>query len=220
MLLAAPVVFIAGYAIFLTNFNAIVTPTGLGNRMAIAGTVGLALAIVGSVVVLSRAVGDQMWQRRTFSALIAATCAVGVLAMATLGQFWVTAAKRQQAVLGDILRDVRPLPMGSTLILDGVCPYVGPVPIFETSWDLQGALHLLGHRTKLSANVATPGLRVEADGLIVSIYGAPTTYPYGPLFVYDHESGMTHPPQAAAYSPRYARPTRHRRRCARLLRRI
>jgi hypothetical protein len=66
-----------------------------------------------------------------------------------------------------------------------VCPYVGPAIVFESSWDLQGALRLLYRDTTLQADVVTPNLRVEHDGLHTVLYGEDSRYPYQRLLLFN-----------------------------------
>jgi hypothetical protein len=76
------------------------------------------------------------------------------------------------------------LPPETTLILDGICPYVGPAIVFDASWDLAGALRIMYGDDTIRADVVTPNLRVEETGLKVSTYGVVTEYPYRRLLVY------------------------------------
>jgi ferredoxin len=81
--------------------------------------------------------------------------------------------------------DLSSLPVNSTVILDAVCPYEGPAVVFETSWDVGGALTLaLGRRT--FGDAVSERMSVGEKGLESSIYKAPSFYPYGPgLYVYN-----------------------------------
>jgi hypothetical protein len=51
-------------------------------------------------------------------------CVSYFLVLATLAQFWIFAYRQQQLILSDINVNVRQLSRGSTLLLDGVCPYL------------------------------------------------------------------------------------------------
>jgi hypothetical protein len=89
-------------------------------------------------------------------------------------------------VLADIRANIKSLPVGSTLILDGICPYIGPGIVFEGEWDLAGALQMIYHDPILRADVVTPKLRVGEDGLTTSMYGNSRHYRHGDnLLLYD-----------------------------------
>ena len=102
--------------------------------------------------------------------------------------------EKQQVVLADIKREFPTLDAGTRFILDGVCPYVGPAVVFESSWDLQGALRLLYRDDTISANVVKPGLALNERGLTSSIYGFQDHYSYGEgLLVYHFDRKMVYP---------------------------
>jgi hypothetical protein len=78
------------------------------------------------------------------------------------------------------------LASGSTVILDGVCPYLGPAIVFESSWDLAGALRGAYQDRSLRADVTTSQLSIDDDGLRTRIYSVSQFYPYGrDLLIYD-----------------------------------
>ena len=178
------VVFGLGYAIFLTNKNAIITPTGIGNRIAIAAAAGVALSLVGGIGWVSTLLPSNQLRRCCFCMLVALICMSGFVINSTLASFWITAYRQEQEILADIRQQFPTLPAGSTLILDGVCPYVGPAIVFESSWDLAGALQMLHHDHTLQADVVTPNLKVKEDGLYTSLYGYESRYHYEKLYVY------------------------------------
>ena len=78
-------------------------------------------------------------------------------------------------------------------VLDGVCPYVGPAIVLESSWDLQGALQMLYRDRTLRATVTARNLALNTHGLTSSIYGLETHYPYGErLLIYDLARKKSH----------------------------
>jgi hypothetical protein len=188
------IVFGLGYAIFLTNYNVQFTPTGIANRTAIAATLGAALVIVGSCGLLVVWLPARRLVRLTFTALIAAVATCGFLVINSVAAQWVAAYGVERRVLSGIRRQFPLLPPNSTLILDGVCPYIGPAIVFESYWDLAGALQALYREETLSADVATAHLVVGDEGVITSIYGLRKTYPYSTtLLLYNAGSGVTRP---------------------------
>ena len=164
------VTFPLGYSIFLTNFNADLSPTGIVNRTAMAASTGVALVLVGGIGLASTLPRAGRWRVGVFAALGSLICAVGVLVVNTLSLFWITAAQRQQAVLDALGRHLPSVTRGGVVMLDGVCPYVGPAPVFETSWDFTGALRLTYGDQSLRGDVITPTTEVRTDGLYTRIY--------------------------------------------------
>lgn len=179
-------VFGLGHAIFVTNFNAYVSATGISNRIAIASAAGVALSFVGLAAFGASLVPGDRLRRATFSLLVAFLCASGVVMNYILADFWAAAYLRQREILADLRQQFPTLREESTVILDGVCPYVGPAVVFESNWDLAGAIGMLYGDHSLRADVVTPRLSVDDTGLTTDIYGGNRShYPYGDrLFVY------------------------------------
>jgi hypothetical protein len=178
--------FFLGYALFSLTRNAQYSTTGISNRVAIAATLGIALGWVGGIVALTAPISKEWLRRAVFAGLVAAGAGVGVLILGTIGTFWVEAYRQEQRVLHEIRAAFPVLPPGTTLILDGVCPYVGPAVVFDASWDLASALRLMYHDYTLRANVVTPSLQVEERGLKVSLYEGELVeeYPYRGMVLY------------------------------------
>lgn len=187
--LAGAACFIAGYAVFVTNPNAMATATGSGNRVAIASAFGMALLFVATVAwVRERFAGPRI---RTYAVgvLTAIVVGSGVLTNTTLAWYWQEAATQQATVLRALKRDAPTLPANSTIVLDGICPYVGPGVIFEATWDVGGALRVLYGSPTISGDVVTPRMSIEAEGLRSYTYQFVTVHPYGErLLVYDYRS--------------------------------
>ena len=187
MLLGAGfMVFVLGYAVFFFTQNAQYSTTGISNRVAIAAALGVALGWVGGIVALCTAIARERLRHVAFAASVATAAGVGVLIVGTIGSFWVTAYREEQRVLRDIRSAFPHLPPETTLILDGVCPYVGPAIVFDASWDLAGALRIIYGDYTLRADVVTRNLRVEEAGLKASLYDGRlvTEYPYRGLLLY------------------------------------
>jgi len=159
------------------------TATGFENRTAIGASLGVAFIFSGTSIWL----GALVKAHRAFivSLLIALLCGGELLVTSTLGSFWAAAAERQKLVLDSIQHDIPILPPNSSLLLDGVCPYIGPGIVFEGHQDMTGALHMRYRDPSLWADVVTPRLHVREDGVETIIYGRDRFYPYGNLKVYD-----------------------------------
>jgi hypothetical protein len=187
------IVFGLGYAIFLTTGRILFSSTGIGNRTAIAGALGMAISVVAGVGWFSTLLPAAA-VRRCFAGLIAAICLSGFLVNNALAVSWTTAWPEERTVLQEIRAALPVLPSNSTLILHGVCPYVGPAIVYESSWDLAGALQVAYSDPTLKADVTTSNMVVEQYGLVTRIYGQKQIYPYGDhLFLYNYEQGRVVP---------------------------
>lgn len=180
---AGLVLFGLGYAIFLTNYNVLFTTTGIGNRTAMAAAVGVAVSMVGGILILCRVLPGA-FRRQLFCLSVAILGTSGFLINNHIASYWIDAYRMEQAIIVEVEQAFPSLPAGSTLILDGVCPYRGPAVVFESNWDLAGVLMMRYGDYSLRADVVSPNMRIEADGLYTTIYGDERFYPYGNLFVY------------------------------------
>lgn len=186
--------FCAGYAIFLASFNAAVSSTGANNRSAIASSAGLAFVIVGLTGWLSSLIRPGGRRLLVFAGSLALACAIGVLIINTVATFWIAASERQQQVLATLQEQVPELPPGTSLLLDGVCPYVGPAPVFETWWDMTGMLRILYNDPSLAGDVVTRKVSLREDGVYTRIYGDLVgPYPYEKLVVFNLQRGQLEP---------------------------
>jgi hypothetical protein len=177
-------IFVCGYLIFITNENADPTPAGLNNRTAIAATVGVSFCLVGFSGLISRLIRSEKLKNHFFCAFVALICSSGVFITNTILDFWIQSYSEQEKILSDIHGHFRTLPSNSTLILDGICPYVGPGVVFESNFDLAGALRLIYHDFSLHADVVKPSIRISEDAIQTTLYGATSTYQYKNLYIY------------------------------------
>ena len=113
-----------------------------------------------SCVLLTEGLLPRRLSRLVVPLLISIGCSVGILINGTLGILWTEAAQAQRSVLAQLRSDVPELPGPTTLLLDGFCPFVGPGPVFESSWDLKGALQILYDNPALSADVIRPNIEI------------------------------------------------------------
>ncbi len=186
--------FFAGYAIFFASFNAAVSTTGANNRTAMASSAGLAMVIVGLAGWLSALLRPGRGRVLVFAATLAATCASGVLIINTVATFWVAASVRQAQVMASLRQFAPTLPPGTNVLLDGVCPYVGPAPVFEAWWDTTGALQMLYKDRAMAGDVVTRRVSLREDGVYTRIYGdLRGPYPYEKLLVFNVQRGRLEP---------------------------
>ncbi|TMC52497.1 MAG: hypothetical protein E6J20_11200 [Chloroflexi bacterium] len=186
---AGIVTFAGGYAIFLTNNNALMTPTGSGNRVNIAAAFGMALVITGAAIWVAGRFRRPTLSAQVLGVVAAGVVGFGVMTNVVLATYWEQASTTQSAVLAALKNDVPSLPANATLIIDGVCPYVGPGVVFETTWDVTGALRMEYRSASLTGDVATNRMWVASDGLHSFTYQTETIHPYSDLLlVYDYRT--------------------------------
>jgi hypothetical protein len=141
LLLLGLVAFVAGHAIFLIVPYVSFSPTGIGNRMLVAAAIGVAIILVAAVDLASRLVPPGA-RPAAFAAAVAVLAAAGAARTQQIGRYWAQAPQLQRQVLARARADLAAVPAGSTILLDGVCPYHGPAVVFETHWDVGPALSL------------------------------------------------------------------------------
>ena len=118
------VLFVAGYAIFLTNRQAIITATGINNRSSSGAVFGITLLIVAGAGIAARLLRREQLVNLAFALIIAAYAGGSTLAVTTLGNLWAAANQEQHAIMVE-LRTRFPTPAhGSSIIIDGYCPYI------------------------------------------------------------------------------------------------
>src|SRR5439155_3470880 len=78
-------------------------------------------------------------------------------------------------------------------LLAGICSYNGPAIVFESDWDLSGALRLHYGDLTLSADVLRPGFYKVTDyGIITTLYEGDDEYDFAPnLLLYDFRRKTT-----------------------------
>jgi hypothetical protein len=178
-------VFVLGYCAYLPLGDPSFVTTGAGNRTAIAAAIGVAIFFVGAITFVSSILRFRRLNRLLFCLMLSLVCAAGFIINNTLASFWVSAYARQREVVADITTKFPSLPQNAHLILDGVCPYIGPGVVFENLWDLAGSLQV-HYRSPVHADVFRPRLTAGEEGLSSYSYGVTEHRPYGEnLFVYD-----------------------------------
>jgi hypothetical protein len=197
LLVAAGVALIAvGYASFLVAEEIYFTSAGIDNRVNIVAAIGVAVLTLG---LLLRAIQSLPTRRQEagFAAGLALLAATGTLITSTLADYWVAASARQDDVVPRLIEALPAKLPDATVILDGVCPEIGPGVVFAAAHDLAGVLRSHYQDPTIRANVATTGvISVESRGLVVSAVlpwrTIPLFYPFGPhLFVYYWPRGST-----------------------------
>lgn len=185
-------IFLLGYAIFFTNNRVGFSPTGIDNRVAIAASIGIAFIIVSFLGWISRSLLPENIAKIVFCFTVSLICTGGFLVINFLSSFWGFAYSQGQIVLADIKTNFPNIQKDTTLILDGICPYSGPAPVFESQWDLKGALQSIYKDPTIKADVVTPRLKVKEEGIETQIYTFNSLYPYRNLYIYNFKTKSTH----------------------------
>jgi hypothetical protein len=171
-LTASGLVFFAlGYVIFFNTNDVWFTSAGLGNRIAIAAAIGVAMSFVGVIGYVSTLSPSVQFYRRCFCLLTVLLSLSGFLIINTLAKYWVIAYRQELRILADIHERFPTMPAGSTLILDGICQQLGPAVVFTSHSDLTGALITTYHDPTLRAVVVLPNLKIEKEGLSILSLG-------------------------------------------------
>jgi hypothetical protein len=171
------VVFGLGYAIFVFNADLWFTSTSLGNRIAIAAAIGVAITFSGLAGWKSSLL-PQRWVRTAFCIVISLLASSGFLIINTLASFWASAYQGQQHILNEIQENITALPSGSTLILDGACLERGGAYLFTGKRDLASALWIAYRDQSLNATILSNSPEVEEEGLFIQTYKSNDFYPY------------------------------------------
>lgn len=186
-----------GYAIFFTNNQVGFSPTGIDNRVAIAASIGIAFIFVTFFAWASRTLLGQTSAKVIYSLSISVTCAGGFLVINALASYWGTAYAQSQSALSEIRQNFPSPEKNSIIILDGVCPYSGPAPVFESEWDLKGALQAIYRDPTIRADIVTPRLKVKTEGIETQIYTFKALYEYKNLFIYNFKTKSVYPISSA-----------------------
>lgn len=184
LLLLGMATFLLGHATFLIVPSIHFSSTGIGNRVHVAAAIGVAMIFAVLLVGAANLVAER-WRRAALATAVTAVVVSGFVRIAAIERYWAEVPRLQDRVIQAVRSDLRHLAAGSTVILDGVCPYHGPAIVFEASWDVSGALTLALGR-EIRGDTVSPRMSLTSTGIETSIYKQPSVYPYGPgLYVYN-----------------------------------
>jgi hypothetical protein len=205
---------IFGHGVFLVTEEIMFSPTGIANRVLVAAGIGVAIIIATGWAWATQLVPEKL-RLSSFAGVLAALLFIAFCQTERAAAYWVSAAGDENRLLAAARNDLATVPGGSTVILDGVCPYAGPAIVMEAYWDSGGALsHVLGK--DLRSDAVSPRMRLTDGGLATSIYRFDTFYPYGQhLFIYDPRVHLlTRLPDRASAESYFRRSGRRALRCA------
>jgi hypothetical protein len=203
-LVVAGVLLIAvGYAQFVVTGEIYFSSAGIDNRVNIVAALGVAVLAIG-LLLRATAFVPPTWRRRAFALAVALLAGVGVFVTNTLADYWGSAYSRQKDVIARLEVALPQDPSHTTVLLDRICPEIGPGIIFLGHYDLAGALRTAYRDTTLDAGVMTDDITAGRSALVIGTtwLGARETrsYPYRRrLLVYDwRRAAITRLPDADA----------------------
>lgn len=186
------IVFFLGYGAYLIDVRVRFSSTGAVNVAAVAAALGVALTMIGFLGWISTIFRSKRIRRQSFCLFVALFCTSGFFVNNYIASFWVAANEQQQEILNDIRETFPMLSSGSTMILDGICPYIGPATVFESNWDLEGALKIRYQDNTIRADIVTPDLGIKENMLRTSHYGV-QNYPFKNLVIYNYQKKKSYP---------------------------
>lgn len=175
---------------------------GVGDRTNVVAAFGYALVVVGLVSVLAVVAGLIVrWHSASVRAAMTVVLAVILIigwariAHTKLTQ-WNQASMAAEATLTRIRHALPHPPRGSTIVVTGEPLYGAPdIPIFATTWDLNGALELLYNDSSLRADplphIACGGGSVTLLPGPGAVITGPIRVPYGGLYAINVANGTT-----------------------------
>ncbi|MCH7753690.1 hypothetical protein IH970_01020 [candidate division KSB1 bacterium] len=186
------IAFVLGYAAYLIDVRVRFSSTGSVNIAAVAAALGVALTMIGFLGWLSNLFRSKRVRRQSFCLWVALFCTAGFLVNNHIASFWTAANEQQHELLDEIQGTFPELSSGTTLIIDGKCPYTGPATVFESNWDLEGALKLLYQDNTIRANIVTADIDINDDRIRISGSGV-QNYAFKNLFIYNHKEKKAYP---------------------------
>ena len=154
--------------------------TGIDNRVSNAATVCVALFLVSCLSLLLKLL-KQRSVGATFCITIGLVCGCGSLITNTIATFWIAASRAQSEVMEGLKTSWKSPSPGSSIFLHGFCPWIGPGIVFETDWDVTGAVGLAYRDRTLRGNVLRPWMSADEDGL----RAGDAFHSFASLYVYD-----------------------------------
>jgi hypothetical protein len=173
------VVFAVGNGLTLMTWEIGFHSTGPNNRTAIGAAIGVAIVFAGVIGWISTRLSADRLQRAAFVSLVGLLAGSCTLLTNTVAGFWVRSVEQQEDVIQSIRQRFPTLPPGSALLLDGLCPFHGPAPVFATGWDVTGMLHLTYGDLTLKGDVVKPNTEATPAGLRTMLFDdVINVYPY------------------------------------------
>jgi hypothetical protein len=180
------VLFAAGCAALAITGDFDLHPTGSVNHAAIVGSIGVAWIFAGLTGWIVSRIPPEPSRWMVFSVAIGALAGSGALITGTIGRYWASAASEQYRVIERAHQHFPTLAAGTTLLLDGICPYVGPAPVFTSESDVSSMLHLAYGDPTLHGGVMSHNARLTDDGIHPGGRPDTSTLAYGENLIVFH----------------------------------
>lgn len=165
LLVAAGLVIVAtGYGLFVVTGQVYMTSVGIDNRVNAVPALGMALLAVGLLLRVTEWVRPE-WRSTAFALGIAVLASAGALITSTVASYWESAYGRQQEVMAQLTRALPSDPSGSTILLDGVCPEIGPGVVYYGTYDFEAALQTRYRDRSLHGTLLTDDVRATGAGI-------------------------------------------------------
>lgn len=181
------ILYMLGTLLFMRDLNNDFSGPGLYNRINIAAALGEPFVWVALLGLASSLLTNPRTRALIFSVMLGLVCGGNCLVVSGIAHYWDIAASRQSTILDSVTANVHSLPNGSVLLLDGFCRYIGPGIVFETSWDVTGAIDIVLKDDLLVGDVVSRNAQFGSTAIDTTMYGeASGHYPYGiHTFVYN-----------------------------------
>lgn len=180
VILMGGVLFGAGYGVALMTWEVGFHTTGANNRTAVGAAIGVSWVFAGVIGWVSSRLPSERLRRVAFAGLVALLAASSTLLTNTVAAFWIDAARQQDELITRIRQQFPELPGGTMLLLDGICPFHGPAPVFATGWDTTGMLQLIYDDPTLRGDIVKPNTELTPAGVRTMLFDdVINVYPYG-----------------------------------------
>jgi hypothetical protein len=174
-------------------------PVGLANRVNALASIGLVLIVYATIAVAVQLVALALRSRATAWILVPVACGTLLLVgyVKTLNDHittWNAAFQGETAVIGAFKQALPDPPPNATIFTTGHPSYQAlGVPVFSSTWDLNGAVKMQYNRGDISGFPLQQGMTFScgADAITAMAGGQPafTPAPYGRAFLIDVASG-------------------------------
>jgi hypothetical protein len=166
MIFAGFVVFAFAYIPFFVWFGVDFFSTNLVNRITIGAAIGAALVMAGCVQLLASLFQPARLRLYLFVTLMAVVCALNHICVCSLAEYWARARAQQDEIVSEVRSIVRP-PAGTTLLLDGFCPHIGPAVSFVNEGDTSPAFWMALGDSTVNGDIASFGSEVGTDSIVL-----------------------------------------------------
>ena len=190
LLTAAGLVFMLAGLVMLLPAEPYYVPrtSGIGDRVSIAAAPGFACLLAGLFALVARGIAALARRRVVALAVFAVLALVTVASMGAkeirAQDAWASSWTQAQAVIGAARKALGPdVPRGATIVSFRHTTVVLPddVPVFASTWDLQGAMQFTYRDPTIVAQPFGPAISCSAEGL--EMPGG--RRPYGDVFFVD-----------------------------------